>query len=70
MKASATSSADTSACSRSSVEAVCRLRPPLAPSIVQQAAHSMGGNARLATGLDDCGVGFLVSVPNTDFRAG
>ncbi len=39
-------------------------------SIVQQAARSMGGNARLTSGLDDRGVGFLVSVPNTDFRAG
>jgi len=37
---------------------------------VQQAAHSMGGNARLTTGLDDRGVGFLVSVPNTDSECG
>lgn len=39
-------------------------------SIVQQAARSMGGNAKLTAGLNDRGVGFLVSVPNAEFRAG
>ncbi|MCR6480430.1 ATP-binding protein [Variovorax sp. ZS18.2.2] len=38
-------------------------------SIVQQAARGMGGTAALIGGLDDRGVGFLVSVPNADFRA-
>lgn len=39
-------------------------------AIVQQAAQGMGGHATLTAGLEDRGVGFRVSVPNADFRAG
>jgi len=39
-------------------------------AIVRQAAQGMGGHATLTAGLDGHGVGFRVSVPNADFRAG
>lgn len=39
-------------------------------SIVRQAALRMGGKVILTAGLGGCGTGFLVSLPNPDFRAG
>ncbi|MDP9898366.1 sensor histidine kinase [Variovorax ginsengisoli] len=39
-------------------------------AIVRQAAQGMGGNATLTAGLEGRGVGFRISVPNADFRAG
>lgn len=39
-------------------------------SIVRQAASRMGGKVILIAGLNGRGTGFLVSLPNPDFRAG